>query len=100
MSNHDNSKEFTTQERYSKHKERQILNDPCYQERTQFYQCMDDTSFNKEKCAVHTENYRICKTFWKYVRNDRASKGLRPILPLPEEREKIKREYLSKRPKH
>ncbi|XP_015433877.1 PREDICTED: coiled-coil-helix-coiled-coil-helix domain-containing protein 7 [Dufourea novaeangliae] len=71
----------------------QELNNPCLKEHGQALKCLDNNNYDKKKCEVYFVNYRICKTFWAKVMNDRKKRGIDPILPLPEEREKLKAAY-------
>ncbi|KAG8173714.1 hypothetical protein JTE90_010871 [Oedothorax gibbosus] len=58
--------------------------------------CLDENMYVRDKCEEYFENYRNCKHFWNYVSRDRMSKGIWPKVPLPEDREAVKKEYLKK----
>lgn len=71
-------------------------NNPCLKESRQSLSCMNDNDFDREKCSLYFINYRNCLNFWKRVRADRQSQGIKPYLPLPEDRETIRNEYYKK----
>ncbi|XP_076652976.1 coiled-coil-helix-coiled-coil-helix domain-containing protein 7 [Halictus rubicundus] len=75
-------------------KRNQELNNPCLQEHLMSLQCLDNNSYVHSRCEPFFENYKICKKFWASVASDRKSKGIEPPLPLPEDRSKVKAEYL------
>ncbi|XP_074110815.1 coiled-coil-helix-coiled-coil-helix domain-containing protein 7 [Cotesia typhae] len=69
---------------------------PCLKEHRLSMKCIADNYKDKDKvCAVYFDNYKACKKFWSNVVSERRLQGLRPYLPLPDEREKIKSDYLS-----
>ncbi len=70
---------------------RQLELDPCYKESQMSLRCLRDNDYVRERCIVHFENYKACKSFWLRVKMKRLSGGLRPLLPPPEDREDIKR---------
>ncbi|XP_014666542.1 PREDICTED: cytochrome c oxidase-assembly factor COX23, mitochondrial-like [Priapulus caudatus] len=72
------------------------LNNPCYLEQKLTYKCLNNKNFDQEACNNYFVNYNNCKAFWNSVRIDRKRKGIQPNLPLPEDREQIKAEYMSK----
>nr|CAD7454672.1 unnamed protein product [Timema tahoe] len=59
--------------------------------------CLDDSNYDSEKCSVYFANYKVCKQFWGDVKADRRNKGIVPALPLPEDRARVKEEFLEKR---
>ncbi|XP_008544557.1 coiled-coil-helix-coiled-coil-helix domain-containing protein 7 [Microplitis demolitor] len=72
-------------------------NNPCLKEHRLSLKCIADNYENKnEACAVYFDNYKACKKFWNNVYSDRKRRGVEPYLPPPDEREKIKSDYLSK----
>ncbi|XP_063218027.1 coiled-coil-helix-coiled-coil-helix domain-containing protein 7 [Bacillus rossius redtenbacheri] len=71
-------------------------NNPCLKEHRLSLKCLDDNSYDKEKCEIFFANYKVCKAFWTHVRNERKRQGIEPFLPPPEERVKIKEEFLQK----
>ncbi|XP_065223394.1 uncharacterized protein LOC135847667 isoform X2 [Planococcus citri] len=56
--------------------------------------CMYDNNYDREKCILVFDNYTECRRFWKYVSWDRWFNGIVPNLPIPEERERVKKEYI------
>ncbi|XP_076236087.1 coiled-coil-helix-coiled-coil-helix domain-containing protein 7 [Calliopsis andreniformis] len=73
----------------------QELYNPCLKEHNMSFKCLENNNFIQVNCAVYFENYKNCQYFWKKVMADRRMRGISPILPAPEEREKLKTEYLS-----
>ncbi|XP_063604447.1 coiled-coil-helix-coiled-coil-helix domain-containing protein 7-like [Penaeus indicus] len=73
-----------------KHEEK----NPCIKEHEQSYKCLDENNYNRDICAGYFENYKKCKEFWSNLRVERRRQGIEPNLPPPEERERIKKEYL------
>ncbi|KAL3286343.1 hypothetical protein HHI36_000851 [Cryptolaemus montrouzieri] len=71
-------------------------NNPCLKEQELTYKCYNKNNFDYDKCALQIENYKSCKSFWHMVRMDRKRKGINPNVPPVEEREQVKKEYLSR----
>ncbi|XP_065566512.1 coiled-coil-helix-coiled-coil-helix domain-containing protein 7-like [Artemia franciscana] len=74
----------------------QEINNPCLKESNMSYKCLKENGYDRDLCEKYFANYAACKTFWGKVTTDRRNKGIHPFLPPPEEREKVKEEYLSK----
>ncbi|CAH1116323.1 unnamed protein product [Phaedon cochleariae] len=72
------------------------INNPCIKEQELTYKCFNDHNFDKAACQLEIHNYKVCKSFWHSVKQQRIKDGLRPILPPVEDRESIKQEYFSK----
>ncbi|XP_046386849.1 coiled-coil-helix-coiled-coil-helix domain-containing protein 7 [Ischnura elegans] len=70
---------------------------PCFKEQAMSFKCLDENNFNKEKCTKFFQNYKNCQDFWSKIRNERRRQGIEPYLPFPEDREKIKSEYMKNR---
>jgi len=66
----------------------------CLQEMNMVNRCMSKNNYDKDMCSKEMDNYKGCKKFWTFVQNDRKKKNIEPKLPLPEDREKIRQEYL------
>lgn len=77
----------------------QHLINPCLQEYNISGKCLEDNKYEASNCIMQFENYKLCKKFWRAVMINRKIRGVKPYLPLPEEREKIKEEYLQSRKK-
>lgn len=71
------------------------INNPCIKENDMVFKCLEKNNYQHEKCTAYFENYKFCKHFWGKVRSDRRREGKVPYLPPPEEREKIRAEYIS-----
>ncbi|CAL7942166.1 unnamed protein product [Xylocopa violacea] len=78
-------------------KKDQELNNPCFKEQNLSQKCLETNQYDYIKCDPYFENYRTCKKFWGMIMSRRKWEGTTPIVPLPEEREKIKAEYLYSR---
>ncbi|XP_070556720.1 coiled-coil-helix-coiled-coil-helix domain-containing protein 7-like [Ptychodera flava] len=63
---------------------------PCHLEAEASFQCLHDTNFNREKCYIEFETYKNCKKFWNGIMKDRQRQGIKPYLPLAEQRESIR----------
>ncbi|KAG8224023.1 hypothetical protein J437_LFUL001100 [Ladona fulva] len=72
---------------------------PCAKEEAMSYKCLDENNFDREKCAIYFANYTKCQEFWTKIRAERRAKGIKPYLPFPEERERIKAEYMKSKEK-
>ena len=72
----------------------QEKHNPCLKEQLITYKCLDKFGYVKEKCTLEMYNYNECKLFWGRVRADRRRKGIKPHLPEPQDRQKVKLEYL------
>ncbi|XP_057341086.1 coiled-coil-helix-coiled-coil-helix domain-containing protein 7 [Microplitis mediator] len=71
-------------------------NNPCLKEHGLSMKCIEENYKNKnEACGAYFDNYKACKKFWNNVYADRKRRGVEPYLPPPDEREKIKSDYLS-----
>lgn len=68
---------------------------PCYKESQLSFKCMAENDYDKDKCVLFFENYKNCKGFWTEIRKDRKRNGTKPYLPLPEDRDRVKAEFLS-----
>ncbi|KAK0181670.1 hypothetical protein PV327_003935 [Microctonus hyperodae] len=67
---------------------------PCMKERLLSLKCLDENNYKQEACKLYFDNYKNCNKFWKEVYFTRRQQGISPYLPEPEERAKIKDEYL------
>nr|XP_033327528.1 coiled-coil-helix-coiled-coil-helix domain-containing protein 7 [Megalopta genalis] len=72
----------------------QEIDNPCLQEHLLSLKCLDNNEYVQKRCEPYFENYKICKMFWRNVKKDRRLKGIKPELPLPEDRRKVKAEYI------
>ncbi|PBC33266.1 Coiled-coil-helix-coiled-coil-helix domain-containing protein [Apis cerana cerana] len=70
------------------------LINPCLEEYNFTAKCLEKNKYDYNKCLLYVENYKICKKFWAKIINYRKIKNIKPYIPLPEERQKIKAEYL------
>lgn len=48
----------------SKLKFDQSKTNPCVKEQELTYKCFDQHNYDKEKCQLHMQNYKNCKSFW------------------------------------
>lgn len=78
--------------------DQQLIN-PCLREYNISWKCLENNKYKANNCIIQFENYKRCKKFWTAVINNRKIQGIKPHLPLPEEREKIKEKYLQSRKK-
>ncbi|VUZ47388.1 unnamed protein product [Hymenolepis diminuta] len=62
--------------------------DPCVEPKELAENCLNQYSFFKN-CRKYIVNLQLCREFWARVKNERREQGIQPILPAPEEREKI-----------
>ncbi|XP_012135715.1 coiled-coil-helix-coiled-coil-helix domain-containing protein 7 [Megachile rotundata] len=69
----------------------------CWKEHNLSLKCLDKNKYDYDKCMLYFNNYKSCKKFWANVYSERRTKGITPFMPSPEEREKIKAEYLASR---
>ncbi|CAG9859447.1 unnamed protein product [Phyllotreta striolata] len=69
---------------------------PCLKESNLTSKCFNDNDFDKSKCTVEIENYKLCKSFWFEVQKDRRRRGIKPFMPVLEERDSIKKEFFKK----
>ncbi|XP_053989456.1 coiled-coil-helix-coiled-coil-helix domain-containing protein 7 [Hylaeus volcanicus] len=72
----------------------QEMDNPCLKEHYLSLGCLEKNYYVHKKCVLYFENYKNCKIFWNKVKVDRKLHGITPHLPLPEDRSKIKAEYL------
>ncbi|OXA64351.1 coiled-coil-helix-coiled-coil-helix domain-containing protein 7 [Folsomia candida] len=72
------------------------LTNPCLKEQKLSYKCLSENNFNKDKCSAAFANYTACQEFWKKIKAYRRSEGIRPHLPRPEDRDRIKKEYMER----
>ncbi|KYQ51968.1 Coiled-coil-helix-coiled-coil-helix domain-containing protein 7 [Trachymyrmex zeteki] len=76
----------------------QETDNPCYKEHLMSLKCLNSNPDKTENpCELYFINYKNCKDFWASVRRERRSKGIKPYLPPPEERAKIKTDFLNSR---
>ncbi|XP_020290346.1 coiled-coil-helix-coiled-coil-helix domain-containing protein 7 [Pseudomyrmex gracilis] len=67
---------------------------PCLKEHFLSLKCLESNQDKRDNCELYFLNYRNCREFWATVQSDRRSKGIKPYLPFPEERAKIKANYV------
>ncbi|CAK9826857.1 Coiled-coil-helix-coiled-coil-helix domain-containing protein 7 [Anthophora retusa] len=72
----------------------QELHNPCFKEYNLSHKCLEKNEYNYKTCEPYFENYRICKKFWGRVIALRRRDNTAPFVPLPEDRERVKAEYL------
>ncbi|CAK9818618.1 Coiled-coil-helix-coiled-coil-helix domain-containing protein 7 [Anthophora quadrimaculata] len=75
-------------------KRNQELYNPCFKEYNLSHKCLETNEYNYKTCEPYFENYRVCKKFWGKVIALRRADNITPFVPLPEDRERIKAEYL------
>ncbi|XP_060830014.1 coiled-coil-helix-coiled-coil-helix domain-containing protein 7 [Bombus pascuorum] len=95
-SNTNNKHTSTLKEKLTQN---QHLINPCLREYNISWKCLEDNKYETNNCTMQFENYKLCKKFWKEVVFNRKVQDIKPYLPLPEEREQIKEEYLQSRKK-
>lgn len=64
--------------------------DPCWEEKEISMDCLS-THLNRDDCARHINNVKLCKKFWESVEKHRRQNRIFPYKPPPAEREQIKR---------
>lgn len=67
---------------------------PCMKEHDMSLQCLSDNNNAHYACKNYFDNYKNCQYFWKQVIKDRKKKNIEPYLPHPQDRVKVKNEYL------
>nr|XP_012214835.1 PREDICTED: coiled-coil-helix-coiled-coil-helix domain-containing protein 7 [Linepithema humile] len=72
-------------------------NNPCHKEHLLSLKCLDSNQETRSACEVYFVNYRNCKDFWATVQSERKLKGIKPYMPPPKERAKIKADFLNSR---
>ena len=75
-------------------KKRLIDSNPCHYEQTKSLNCIQINSNDSDKCEREFDNYRMCKTFWYEITKFRKINDIKPSLPEPEERRRMKEIYL------
>jgi hypothetical protein len=61
--------------------------EPCYEASKASLKCLDSHNYDKSKCQLVFEAYRLCKRDWNAARSEKRRKGL-PPLTVEEFREK------------
>ncbi|GFT75364.1 uncharacterized protein NPIL_354921 [Nephila pilipes] len=93
-----NFRQISNSEKYNEaklqFKERVERINPCHKERDSSLKCLDEYYYNRNKCQAYFDNYNNCKKFWGFVMKQRRREGIKPYLPEPEDRDKIKAHYL------
>ncbi|GFY71843.1 uncharacterized protein TNIN_41301 [Trichonephila inaurata madagascariensis] len=87
-----NSEKFN--EAKAQFKERVIRLNPCHNERDLSLNCLDEYYYARDKCQTYFDNYNNCRRFWGFVTKQRRKEGIKPYLPEPEDRDKVKAQYL------
>ncbi|KAI4489488.1 hypothetical protein M0802_011100 [Mischocyttarus mexicanus] len=67
---------------------------PCFKEYNLSLKCLDNNFYDNDACKKYFENYRNCQDFWKKVVADRKKNNVTPYLPIPEDRENVKKKYI------
>jgi len=65
---------------------------PCVAEANASYRCLHETNFDKKSCQTYFVNYRNCQKYWMKVIRERQRLGIKPPLPLAEERAQMLQE--------
>ncbi|XP_015117333.1 coiled-coil-helix-coiled-coil-helix domain-containing protein 7 [Diachasma alloeum] len=73
-----------------------ILKNPCFEESEGTRKCLEKNVYDRKPCFLYFENFKRCKQFWNIVKWTRRSEGIEPELPPPDERKKIKAEFMQK----
>ena len=71
-------------------------NNPCLKEQKHSMDCILNEFHDRKKCQQFFDNYNMCQKFWRGVIYDRRKRGIKPHLPIPSERDEIKRLYFLK----
>lgn len=79
-----------------KHLKELIEKNPCHTEETLQKKCMKENFYVESKCEAQTENYKLCKKFWKKIEQKRYREGKYPFMPPPDEREQIRKQHFQK----
>lgn len=66
---------------------------PCAKEKAQSLKCLDDNSYNYDKCFHAFENFKFCVKFWAEVKKVRRRYDVEPAMPTPAERVEIFKIY-------
>ncbi|XP_015520617.2 coiled-coil-helix-coiled-coil-helix domain-containing protein 7 [Neodiprion lecontei] len=69
-------------------------NNPCLKEHHLSLKCLNENNADHDACTLYFMNYKNCKDFWYQVTRERRKNGIKPYLPPPADRLKIKGEYL------
>ncbi|XP_011315431.1 coiled-coil-helix-coiled-coil-helix domain-containing protein 7 [Fopius arisanus] len=77
-------------------KQQLILDNPCHEESEGSRRCLEKNNYNYDACTLYFDNFKACKKFWNEVKWSRKRQGITPPLPLPDDRKKIKAEYMEK----
>ncbi|KOC64366.1 Coiled-coil-helix-coiled-coil-helix domain-containing protein 7 [Habropoda laboriosa] len=94
VSNNNNTKASDLKKKLKRDQE---LYNPCFKEYNISLKCLEMNKYNYDVCEAHFENYRICKKFWGKVISLRIFNNITPHVPLPEDRERLKAEYIHSR---
>lgn len=62
---------------------------PCVDEQRLSLRCLADHDYQKDACQRFFDNYNQCNGFWNEIRKQRRMNGVKPELPVAEERIKI-----------
>nr|XP_013810167.1 PREDICTED: coiled-coil-helix-coiled-coil-helix domain-containing protein 7 [Apteryx mantelli mantelli] len=77
--------------RMSRHVQRLRDHDvnPCVAETDASRKCMDDNNYDKNMCTDFFLKYKSCRKFWHDIKMQRRRNGVKPEMPLAEERKKM-----------
>ncbi|OAD55976.1 Coiled-coil-helix-coiled-coil-helix domain-containing protein 7, partial [Eufriesea mexicana] len=72
----------------------QAAYNPCIEEYNSSLKCLEKNHYERNKCTEQFVNYRKCNKIWRKIITIRREKDIKPVIPAPEERAKVKNEFL------
>ncbi|XP_066575994.1 coiled-coil-helix-coiled-coil-helix domain-containing protein 7 [Amia ocellicauda] len=62
---------------------------PCLEETDGSRKCLDANNYDKAMCSSYFQRYKNCRSFWHKIMIQRRRDGIKPEMPVAEERQTI-----------
>ncbi|XP_058030973.1 coiled-coil-helix-coiled-coil-helix domain-containing protein 7 [Ahaetulla prasina] len=62
---------------------------PCLEESDASRKCLEVNQSDKDMCAIFFLKYKSCRKFWHGIMMQRRQDGIKPYMPIAEERKRI-----------
>ncbi|XP_026548223.1 coiled-coil-helix-coiled-coil-helix domain-containing protein 7 isoform X2 [Notechis scutatus] len=62
---------------------------PCLVESNASRKCLEVNQSDKDMCAIYFLKYKNCRKFWHGIMMQRRQDGIKPHMPIAEERKRI-----------
>ncbi|KAK9403285.1 coiled-coil-helix-coiled-coil-helix domain-containing protein 7 [Crotalus adamanteus] len=86
---HTEKKQYNIDFMSPKHRLQDHDINPCLMESDASRKCLEANQSNKDMCAIYFLKYKSCRKFWHGIMMQRRQDGIKPHMPIAEERKRI-----------